>query len=585
VLTLRADFCNDALLHRGFSEALENGQIPLGPMNYEELKAVIEEPARLLGIHIQGGLTERILADVKEQPGNLPLLEFALNQLWELQSASENIDSKGLLTHDAYSEIGGVPQALARYAEDTFLDLLEPDRKQASKIFVQLVQPGAGTQDTRRITSKAELGEANWQLVAHLADQKLLVSGHDEASQQDTAEVVHEALISNWQRLKEWMNADREFRNWQERLRGAMRQWEKSSRDNGALLRGVPLVEAQGWLETQGPDISQLELDFIEASSQLKKQEELAKQIQEQHERKRLRDFLTVLSILLLLASGLAIFAFVQFGRASEGETNANNQAKIALSRQLAAQATNLYDTNFALALLLSLEAVKVTPTVEAKNNLATALSLDYPPVSLKSGSYKNFLLKGKWLAANDANGNLTVWNIESGDVNGQQLKGLLGTVSDYGYSLSNDGKWLAASDRSGNLVVWNIESGKENGQHLKGLIGSVFSLNFSSDGKWLVASDKSGNLIVWNIESGDVNGQQLKGLVGAVSNYSFSSDGKQLVAGDSSGNLVVWDLQFDNWEKSICQSTNCNLSKAESEQFFGNDSHTQTCPNLPAGQ
>jgi hypothetical protein len=215
-------------------------------MSYEELKTTIEEPARLLETNIQGGLTERILTDVKEQPGNLPLLEFALTQLWELQSESIALDGKGLLTHDAYSGIGGVAQALARYAEAKFLDLLEADQKQAQKIFVQLVQPGAGTQDTRRIASKAEIGETNWLLVTDLANDKLLVSGHDEVTKQDTVEVVHEALISNWQRLKEWMSADRDFRNWQERLRAAMRQWEKSNRDNGALLRGVPLVEAQG---------------------------------------------------------------------------------------------------------------------------------------------------------------------------------------------------------------------------------------------------------------------------------------------------------------------------------------------------
>ena len=73
------------------------------------------------------------------------------------------------------------------------------------------------------------------------------MTGRDDAGH-ETAEVVHEALIQGWGRFREWMDADRAFRAWQERLRGNLRQWQDSGQDEGALLRGAPLLVAQNWL-------------------------------------------------------------------------------------------------------------------------------------------------------------------------------------------------------------------------------------------------------------------------------------------------------------------------------------------------
>ena len=94
---------------------------------------------------------------------------------------------------------------------------------------------------------KTELGEDSWKVIQHLADQRLVVTGQDTAGN-EIAEVVHEALIQKWGRFREWMEADRAFRLWQERLRSNMRQWRESGQDEGALLSGAPLAVAEGWL-------------------------------------------------------------------------------------------------------------------------------------------------------------------------------------------------------------------------------------------------------------------------------------------------------------------------------------------------
>src|SRR5205823_805797 len=81
-------------------------------------------------------------------------------------------------------------------------------------------------------------------------------------------EIVHEALITHWERLRLWMATDRSFRLWQERLRSVCVQWEASNRDEGALLRGALLAEATAWKTRKGEDLSPTETTFIEASEE-----------------------------------------------------------------------------------------------------------------------------------------------------------------------------------------------------------------------------------------------------------------------------------------------------------------------------
>ena len=240
IITLRADFVGRALSYRPFADALQYADLKLAPMTKEELQAAIEKPATLLGVGIEEGLTERILSAISAEPGDLPLLEFALTQLWSKQQNAQ-------LTHAAYEQIGGVEAALAHYAEEVYNKLNFEEKERAQRIFIQLVHPGEGTEDTRRVATIAEVGEENWDLVTRLADTRLVVTGIDEKTDLETVEIVHETLIRDWVQLNLWMQLDRDFRHWQEQLRSTMRIWKSSNFDEGALLRGKPLLDAQYW--------------------------------------------------------------------------------------------------------------------------------------------------------------------------------------------------------------------------------------------------------------------------------------------------------------------------------------------------
>ncbi len=297
ITTMRADFLGNALSYPQFGDLLQNGDVKIRSMNREELTQVIAKPAERLGVGFEAGLVERILNDVDSEPGNLPLLEFALTELWKRRNGKQ-------LTHDAYEAIGEVQGALARHADENYRKLSEAEQEQVRRIFIQLVQPGEVTEDTRRLATKAELNQANWGLVKQLADARLVVTSRN-GDNQETVEVVHEALIRNWGELRQWMDTDRSFRAWQERVRSAMLQWEQMQRDEGALLRGATLAEAEEKLNQRREDLSQAEQDFIEASIALRDRE------QKQRERTRQKIILG-LSAGLVVSLGLYGFAETQ---------------------------------------------------------------------------------------------------------------------------------------------------------------------------------------------------------------------------------------------------------------------------------
>jgi hypothetical protein len=263
VLTMRADFLGNALSYRPFSDVLQKSDLKLGPMNQDELTDVITKPAKKFEVAFEVGLVDRILKDVEAEPGNLPLLEFALTEMWKQRQGK-------LLTHIAYTNIGEVQGALARHADASYGRLRPEVQKQMRRIFIQLVRPGEGTEDTRRLATKEELGESNWALVIQLADDRLVVTTRSDANQMETVEVVHEALIRNWGELREWMVTERVFRVWQERMRAAMAQWQATQGDEGSLLRGAALVEAEEKLKQYGEDLSPAEQTFIQQSVELR---------------------------------------------------------------------------------------------------------------------------------------------------------------------------------------------------------------------------------------------------------------------------------------------------------------------------
>ena len=415
VLTLRADFMGLALSYRPFADSLNESALILGPMNQDELRTAIANPAERQGAAFEPGLITRILDDVGQEPGNLPLLEFALTLLWE------HID-QGWLTHTAYEEIGRVGGALARYAEDVYLALDESQREDARQVFIQLVQPGQGTEDTRRLGSKSEFGEKRWNLIRYLADKRLVVTGQDD-EERETVEIIHEALIREWDRLLGWVDADRAFRMGQEQVRTALHQWEDSGRDKDALLRGVALSKAENWLIERPNDLSATEREFIQTGLHTRRERQEAESIRRERERsleRRSRNFLRTVVIILFLAMSVSIgFALVARKEARQA-TEAASLSLAASARQM----LNDKDATSALVLALAANRIEDPPRESQRILLEAAFSpgprrlfeinrifedIKGPPLSVAFTPDNKTALTGFF------DGNIILWDTETG--------------------------------------------------------------------------------------------------------------------------------------------------------------------------
>jgi hypothetical protein len=260
VLTLRGDFFGRAITaYRPLSDRVQGAQVNLGPMKREELRLAIQEPARQVGLTFEAGLIDLILEQAGDEPGHLPLLEFVLRRLWEDRRGGE-------LHHEAYKAMGQLDGAIAKKAESLYVNLTEENQQRVQQIFLRLVRPGEGEVDTRRRAIMVEVGEEMRGLAKMLTDERLLVTSRPLGSAEETIEVSHEALIRHWQRLKRWVDADRQFLIWQQRLRASIEQYEESKGRSDFLLRGFPLTEAVDWLKKKPDYFLPRERQFVTTS-------------------------------------------------------------------------------------------------------------------------------------------------------------------------------------------------------------------------------------------------------------------------------------------------------------------------------
>ncbi|MCP9293195.1 MAG: CHAT domain-containing protein [Planktothrix agardhii LY1] len=512
VFTLRADFLNYVLSYRPFRDALQTYTPQfLSSMKREELQQAIELPAQKLDVQLEDNLTQRILDDVGQEPGNLPLLEFALTRLWEKQK-------NRTLTHAAYQEIGGVKKAIANHAEQVYQKLSETEKQQAQRIFVQLVRPGEGTEDTRRVATRAEVGEENWNLVSYLAgyQARLVVTGRQET--EDTVEVVHEALIREWLTLREWMNANRQFRTWQERLKLALREWKNDNHNPGTLLRGVSLTVAADWLGKRANEMTQDERNFIQVSVQ---------------QQKRRRQFITfAISSAFIVVSSFGIVVWSQ-----------SQKIQLAQSEALSDYSNELFKQNKEIdALIKSLQAAKPSyPSKKPPTKVLAALqqAVYWIHEHNRFEGHSGLVWEGSFSPDSQnivsANSDKTskIWSIDGRSQ--WNLPPEKYQVRDA--TFSPDGQIVATT--SGNKVkLWSLKN-RQLLTILEGHQNTVYAVSFSPDGQMIATASKDKTVKLWTQK-----GKFVKTLVGhqdLVQDVMFSPNGQMIATASKDKTVKLW--------------------------------------------
>ncbi|MGB6297463.1 MAG: CHAT domain-containing protein [Rivularia sp. (in: cyanobacteria)] len=538
VLTLRADFFHHAIKNRKFADALRNTNYPLGPMNREELQRVIKLPAEKRGVKLERGLLEIILDDVGEKAENLPLLEFALTQLWAFQEY-------GLLKTAAYRKIGGLQQSLALHAENIYTQLNSEERQRMQRVFIQLVRPGEGAADTRNIVSKSDLQSSDWDLITLLnqEDARLLVINYDQ-NKRETVEIVHEALINGWGRLNNWMAYHRQFRTWQERLKISIKNWQEKNNDDGYLLSGGGLGEAEEWLNSQEHFcyLSDSQREFIQLSLDARDQ----KIKEEKSKQKRTNLGFAGLSIISLVFAGFAGVNWMQSDITSTRE-KLNN---LILTSKEFFNAQKYDDALF--------EAIKAKQLLENtlwKNHLSdytlkVNIATDRPMIFFTEpkqtiAAHKNrvwgvsFSPDGNTIASASADNTVKLWSIKERKLIHTFEGHTAGVAS---VSFSPDGNTIASGSLDNTVKLWSVKERKLI-HTFEGHTKTVRNVDFSPDGNTIASSSYDNKVKLWSVKDGKLI-HTLEGHTNLAMSVDFSPDGNTIASSSYDNTVKLWSVK-----------------------------------------
>src|SRR5262249_26582880 len=198
VIGVRADFYGHCGEHAGLVEAINAGQVLVGPMTPAELTEAIIRPATGAALSVETALVARLVSDATGQPSALPLVSHALVETWQRRRGCA-------LTLAGYEAAGGIQQAIAQTAETIYGGFTAGQRDVARQLFLRLVTVEEGTQPAKRRVPRDELDGGDPDAAAvldTLAGDRLLTLDRD------SVQIPHQALVPHWPPLARWIHED-----------------------------------------------------------------------------------------------------------------------------------------------------------------------------------------------------------------------------------------------------------------------------------------------------------------------------------------------------------------------------------------
>jgi WD40 repeat protein len=535
VIAVRGDFWDRCAAYPELARELQDGQFVVGPMTESDLRLAITGPAEAAGLRIDPALTDTIVSDLRaaaggdEAAGVLPLLSQAMLLTWENREGDR-------LTTRGYEGTGGVSQAVQTSAEAVYNALGAEQQALARQILQSMTVASRDGGFARRPVNRSDLstGRADadrsqiGEVLEAFAAKRLVVLNDG------TAQIAHDALLSAWPRLRSWLADDQASWILYGQLADDAAAWHDNQEDPSYLYRGTQLISIRQasarWAEDprRYPALADVQHDFLRASDRA-----VARSTRQR------RAISGVLVALLVASVAGAAFAIV-------AARNANQQRKIALSGQLAAQSEALDTTDPVGAAELAAAAWRLAPTALAHVSLLDALAQPVRAVLTIGGSTNNvsavaFSPAGNTLATADWDGTVRLWDIATHRQLGAPLTAG-GNSADVSVAFSPDGKALATASYGGSVRLWDVATHRQLGAPLTASTSQVNAVAFSPDGKTLATA--SGNTAqLWDVATHRQIGAPLTASKSQVTAVAFSPDGKTLATGSGNGRAWLWDV------------------------------------------
>ena len=526
VATVRSEFLSTAPERAGLAAVITE-TVLVEPLSKGRLPEVIARPAQRAGLDFAPGLIERLAGEAERGDG-VPLLAYTLRELYQRAGPD------GVVTDADYAALGGVVGALQQRADQLADELGR--RQRASLVLPTLIKLAAVEREgepTRRRVPRTSFSPEEAEVIDAFVDARLLTTTTVDG--ETVVEVAHEALLRQWNPLREAIDAERssiQLRSEAERL---ALDWIHADRDTSYLLRGGRLSVFDDWARAHPADLGPPEREFMAASREAASRElEAARR-----SNRRLRGLAAGLAIVLVVALGAGAVAY-------QRNQTAQAQTRLALSRQLDARAEQLVDTQPDIAILLGLESLSFArdakPAPTPDTGLVTGLARLTHPATLMKGHTDQahdlaFSPNGKMLASVGWDKTLRLWDASSGAQLGRPVRhpDQVDAVA-----FSPDGRLVATACRDKAVRLWNATTGQQRSRVLLGHTGAVEDVAFSPDGHLVASASRDKTVRLWNAATGRPLGT-LTGHKGTVAGVAFSPDGTVIATASWDKTVRLW--------------------------------------------
>lgn len=543
VATLRADHYDRPLRLAGVGALIHDATVIVPPLDEEQRRRAIIEPARAAGLTIDDEVLRALLTASRD---SLPALQYTLFELAE--RANDRLSTADL------AALGGIEGAIAHRAEELTASLDEDVERAATRLralFRHLVGLDRQGNPARRQAPLREVLAApdapDPETVQAWVDARLLTTDRDAETREPVVQISHEALLGAWPRLREWIDAEREWLHLASQVRAAAREWEALGRDDDALWRGARLDRATDVLDAHSPDLADPVAAFLARSLQVRATEQQVAEEQEREKERtarRVRRQRSWLAAALMVVVIVAALAWQQRLDAVDSAQRAEDRARAA-TLGLVSAASEARAEDWTRSLLLAVEARRLDDSPRTQEALLATLS-DPSPVPTELHVARTALVAmgadpgSPTIVTKDTDGDVTVLT-PTGSV--QRIATATPRSFHRGGLAIAGGVVLSAGSAEDDpgVVVYDIDDGSRLGS-VDTNPGEIPDVAFHPDGTQFAVTGDGRVRIVDTASLRIVRSLRYPDLVPLISVH-WASDGTRLYAGGVGGELATWDL------------------------------------------